>query len=86
MTRIFATPIGKAADASAADDRRVVFRVTAATVPPFVTTTQEASDTQEQLRSSLSDDVLGEFLAEVQKTLGVQLYPENMRRAIGGEY
>ena len=43
VNRIFSVPVGKSASADAGNDNRVVFRVTAATVPPFVTTTQEAS-------------------------------------------
>lgn len=86
VTRIFASPVGKAADAAAGDDRRVIFKVTSATVPPFVTTTQEAGSTDEQLRAAVSEDMIGEFIADIEKAIGVQVYPENMRRATGGEY
>ncbi len=84
VTRIFATPTGKVADA-ASDDGRVLFRVTAATVPPYVTTTQEAERVAEQLRQALADDLLGEYFAMVEKEIGVQTYPDAMRRAIGGD-
>ena len=85
VTRIFATPIGKAASAAADDETRVLFKVTAATIPPFITTTQESAATEGQLRSLVSDDLLAEYLADAEKRIGVTLYPGNVRRAIGGE-
>jgi peptidyl-prolyl cis-trans isomerase D len=84
VTRAFATPVGKSADV-ATEGGRVLFKVTGASVPPFVTTTQEAGALEEQVRTALSQDVLGEYLAELEKEIGVQLYPDNMRRAIGAE-
>ncbi|MBV9078826.1 MAG: SurA N-terminal domain-containing protein [Methylobacteriaceae bacterium] len=85
VARIFATPVGQAADAESQAGARVVFRVASATVPPFVTTTQDAAATEERLRSALADDLLSEYIADAQAKLGVRTYPENIRRAIGGE-
>jgi peptidyl-prolyl cis-trans isomerase D len=82
---VFATPVGRAASSAAADDKRVVFKVTAANVPAYVTTTQQAQAEEDQLRSVLSEDLLSEYVADIQKQLGLQVYPEMMRRAIGGE-
>jgi peptidyl-prolyl cis-trans isomerase D len=84
VTRVFATPVGKAADA-ATETGRVVFKVTVATAPPLVTSTQQASTIEDQLRQALAEDVLAQFMAEIEKQIGVRTYPENMRRAIGGE-
>ena len=84
VTRAFATPVGKAADAAGPEGRRVVFRVRAATMPPFVTTTQEATALAEQLGGTLAEDLLAEYIGDAQKQIGVQTYPENLRRAIGG--
>lgn len=84
VARVFATPVGKAASASDGADR-IVFKITAATVPPFVTTTQESIAADGQARSLVSEEVLAESIAEVEKRVGVTLYPENIRRAIGGE-
>lgn len=84
LTRLFATPVGKAASAQDGTDR-VVFKVTGATVPPFVTTTQESIATDRQLRNLLGEETLAEYITEAKKRVGVTLYPENIRRAIGGE-
>jgi peptidyl-prolyl cis-trans isomerase D len=84
VTRAFATPVGKVADV-AIDAGRALFRVTAATMPPYVTTTQQAEALEDQLRRALADDVLTEYISVVEKQVGVSTNPENMRRAIGGE-
>jgi peptidyl-prolyl cis-trans isomerase D len=85
VNRIFATPVGKAASAASGEDSRVVFKVASATVPPFVTSTSEAARVEEQLRILLSDDLLGQYIAQLQKDLGVSINQQNVRRAIGGE-
>jgi peptidyl-prolyl cis-trans isomerase D len=85
VNRIFATPAGKAASAASADDSRVVFKVESATVPPFVATASEAQRVEEQLRVLLSDDLLGQYIAYLQKELGVSINEQNLRRAIGAE-
>ncbi|HEV7873088.1 MAG TPA: SurA N-terminal domain-containing protein [Enterovirga sp.] len=82
---VFATPVGRAASSAAADDKRVVFKVTAASVPAYVTTTQQAQAEEDQLRNMLSEDLLSQFVADIQKQLGLEVHPDMMRRAIGGE-
>ena len=85
VNRIFATPVGKAASAAGSDESRVVFKVAGATMPPFVTSTSEAQRIEEQLRILLTDDLLAQYIAQLQKDLGVTINQQNMRRAIGGE-
>lgn len=85
VTRIFATPVGKAASVAPDDLSRVLFKVTGAAMPPFVTSTQESAATEDQLRTLLADDLLAEYIEDIQKRIGVTLYPNNVRRAIGGE-
>jgi peptidyl-prolyl cis-trans isomerase D len=85
VNRIFATPVGKNASTAASDDSRVVFKVTGASMPPFVTSTNEAERVEEQLRILLTDDLLAQYIAHLQKDLGVTINQQNMRRAIGGE-
>ena len=85
VNRIFATPVDKAASATASDDSRVVFKVTGASVPPFVTSTNEAQRIEEQLRILLTEDLLAQYIAQLQKDFGVTINQQNMRRAIGAE-
>lgn len=85
VERIFTTPVGKAASAPSGDGR-AVFKVTAATVPAFVAGTPSDRQLVTSLRTALADDVLGEFIAEVQKSAGVNVNQTALRRALGGEY
>ncbi|HMO28420.1 SurA N-terminal domain-containing protein [Enterovirga sp.] len=85
ITLLFATPVGKGGSAAPDDESRIVFKVTGATVPPFMTTTQEAAGAERQLRTLLTDDLLAQYLADVEKRIGVQVFRSNIRRAIGGE-
>jgi peptidyl-prolyl cis-trans isomerase D len=59
--------------------------VTAATVPPFVTTTQEAGRIADQLRLFLADDLIAQYVKQAQQDLGVRIYQDAFRRAVGGE-
>ncbi len=85
VERIFVTPVGKAASAPSGEGR-AVFKVTAATMPAFVPGTPTDTQLVNSLRTALADDVLGEFLAEVQKSAGVSVNQTAFRRALGGEY
>ena len=82
---IFATPVGKAGTA-AAGDSRAVFKVTAATVPAFVADSPSDKQITQSFQAALADDVLSQYISEVQKNAGVKVDPAALRRAIGGEY
>lgn len=84
LAQLFATPVGRAGSASTADGR-VVFRVTAAVVPPFATTTREAASIAQQLQADLAEDLVAQYLAQLQKEFGVTVHPDVLRRAIGGD-
>jgi peptidyl-prolyl cis-trans isomerase D len=81
---IFATAVGKAGSAQAGPDSRAVFKVTAATVPPFTTSTQEAQRLEDQLRIALGDDLLAQYIAEAQKAMTVTINPQALRQVVGG--
>ncbi|KAB1072628.1 peptidylprolyl isomerase [Methylobacterium planeticum] len=85
VNRIFATAVDRAGSA-AAGESRAVFKVTGATMPAFVAGSQSDKTIESNFRTALADDVLGEFIAEVQKSAGVSVNQTAFRRAIGGEY
>ena len=85
VNRIFSVPVGKAGHAANGADGRVVFKVTSATVPPFITTTQEAQRLDTELRNGMGDDLLNEYTAQVRQDLGVTINPQALRQATGGE-
>jgi peptidyl-prolyl cis-trans isomerase D len=85
LPRVFAVPVGKAGSAPGAEDGRVVFRVTAASVPPFVTSTQEAERTEAQLSGNLVGSAIDQLVARARQEAGVSINEAAFRRAIGGE-
>jgi peptidyl-prolyl cis-trans isomerase D len=85
VNRIFAVPVGKAGHAANGPDARAVFKVTSATVPPLVTSTQQAQNTENQLRTALGDDLINQYIAQVRQDLGVTINQQALRQATGGE-
>jgi len=83
--RIFAIPVGKAGHAANGADARAVFKVASATVPPMVTTTQEAQRIEAQLRSGMGDDLVNQYIAQARQDLGVTINQQALRQATGGE-
>jgi peptidyl-prolyl cis-trans isomerase D len=85
VNRIFSIPVGKAGNSANGTDARVVFKVTSATVPPLVTSTQEAQNAETQLRNGMSDDLISQYIAQVRQDLGVTINQQALRQATGGE-
>ena len=85
VARLFATPVGKAASVPSGDAGRVVYKATAAVVPPLVTSTREAASMEEQLRTLIGNDLLSQYVAQLQKEIGVAIDQQALRRAVGGE-
>ncbi|KQT99001.1 peptidylprolyl isomerase [Methylobacterium sp. Leaf469] len=83
VNRIFATAVGKAASAEAGE-RRALFKVTAATMPAYVPGAPADEAIAKRFQSTLADDVLGEYIAEVQKSVGITVNQTAFRRAVGG--
>ncbi|MBF9232551.1 SurA N-terminal domain-containing protein [Microvirga sp. BT350] len=85
VNRIFAVPVGKSGNAANGTDMRGVFKVTAATVAPLLTTTPEAQRFETQLRNGMSDDLISEYIAQARQDLGVTINQQALRQATGGE-
>jgi peptidyl-prolyl cis-trans isomerase D len=85
VARLFAIPVGQAGNAANGTDSRAVFKVTGATVPPLVTTTQEAQNVENQLRNGMSDDLINQYIAQIRQDLGVTINQQALRQATGGE-
>lgn len=82
---IFATPVGKAGSA-ASGASRAVFKVTSATMPAFVPDSASDKTVTQNFQSALADDVLSEYIADVQKNAGVKVDQAALRKVFGGEY
>ncbi|AMJ60114.1 peptidylprolyl isomerase [Bosea sp. PAMC 26642] len=84
VSLIFGTVVGKAGSAALADGSRILFRVDAATVPPYVRTTQEAENFATRLGASVSEDILSQYVGKLQADLGVSINETAFRNATGG--
>lgn len=83
IARIFDTPQGKAAVAAPDDGvGRVVFRVTAITLPADATAVGAQT---EQLLKGIEDDLVTQYLFRLQSELGVQINNTALQRVVGGE-
>lgn len=84
VTRLFAVPVGKAGNVANGEDARIVFKVTGASVPPLLTTTDEAQKIQDQLRTGMRDDLIQEYIAQIRQDLGVTVNEQAVRQIAGG--
>jgi peptidyl-prolyl cis-trans isomerase D len=84
VSLIFGTVVGKAGSAAGPDNSRVLFKVDSATIAPYVRTTQEAENFERVLSSSISEDMLAQYVAKRQADLGVTINETAFRNATGG--
>lgn len=84
VSLIFGTLVGKSAAATGPDNGRVLFKVESATAPSYARTTQEAENFARLLGSSISEDMLAEFVGKRQAELGVSINETAFRNATGG--
>ncbi|CAN7201979.1 SurA N-terminal domain-containing protein [Bosea sp. LjRoot90] len=85
VSLVFGTPSGKAGSAAAANAGRVVFQVKTATVSPYIRTAEEAENFVRLLTSSISEDILAQYVGKLQNDLGVQVNQAALRNATGGQ-
>jgi peptidyl-prolyl cis-trans isomerase D len=64
---------------------RIVFRVTEINVPAFDPASAEAKRYGDTLRQSVADDLFGQYIAQIEATLGVTINEDALRRVAGGE-
>lgn len=86
VQQMFATRVGDAGSAALGDTQRVVFRVTSASAPPYLTTTPQAEAIETRLRNDLSEDMLTQLIAQMQQEIGVTINQTAFNEAIGGAF
>jgi peptidyl-prolyl cis-trans isomerase D len=83
---VFRTAKGAAALADGRNPaERIVFRVSEVTVPSLAPSSEEANRIAEQLKRSLSDDIIGQYLVRLQNDLGVKINESALRQVVGTE-
>ncbi|MBX3538756.1 MAG: SurA N-terminal domain-containing protein [Chelatococcus sp.] len=85
VTQIFAVPAGKAGSVAAGTngDTRVVFVVTEATVPPYITSTGDAVRIRDQMRTAVGEDLISEYTSKLRSELGVTINQQAINNAFG---
>lgn len=86
VTKAFDVPVGAAGSAAKGDDARVLFKVLDSVVPPLDPQAPETAQLEDRYRTSLSEDVLGSYLAKVGSKLGAKVNQEAVRNAAGASY
>jgi peptidyl-prolyl cis-trans isomerase D len=64
--------------------QRMVFRVTDVTDPTFDPASPDGKRLVESVRTSLADDLYGQFVAKLESELGTVINDDLLRRAVGG--
>jgi peptidyl-prolyl cis-trans isomerase D len=83
VTQIFNEPPDGAGSASAGDSR-LVFKITKDTIPPFDPASAETKALQQRANSGLVTDLLSEYVAALERELGVSINQTVLQTATGG--
>lgn len=79
----FQTPVGGAGSTALPGRGRIVFKVTAARVPPADPNDKEFAKLMDDVKSGLSNDLLAQYLQMVQREVGVTINQNALRTALG---
>jgi peptidyl-prolyl cis-trans isomerase D len=86
LAAVFRTPQGAPGSAEGdSPSERIVFQVKEITVPKLDLESPEGKRIAEALQRSVSDDLLNQYLAQVQNDLGVSINQTALRQVVGGE-
>jgi peptidyl-prolyl cis-trans isomerase D len=83
VTRVFSVRVG-AVGAVGNGNERIVFKVNDAVVPVFDPEEQSIKALEPQLRNTLTEDILSQYIARVQDEIGVSINEAAVRLAVGG--
>lgn len=83
VTRAFSVGVG-AVGTVASGNERIVFKVNDALVPPFDPEDQNIKALAPQLRNTMTEDILAQYIARVQDDVGVSINQDAVRLAVGG--
>lgn len=83
---IFATRVGEPGTAPIGETRRIVFTVESARATPFLTTTPAAETIGQRLQGDIAEDLLTQFIAQLQDDVGVSINEQAYREAIGLDF
>jgi len=77
-------PVGGAGSAAPGTESRIVFKVEDSVTPPFDPASKTNVAISAELKQQLTEDVLTEYLAQLQSAQGVSVNPAAVASAITG--
>lgn len=85
VAQVFNVKVGEAGSAATDDGGRILFKVTESFVPPFDGESAPMKQIADQLRTSVADDILSQFIAKLQADAKVTINQTAFRQATGGD-
>ena len=82
---MFDLAVGKAGSSTGPDRGRFVFKVKAARVPPIDPKDTDFTKLMDQVKNGLENDMLSQYLVQVQKEIGVAINQKALQSALGGD-
>lgn len=85
VAQIFDQKVGGVGSTTDAAGDRIIFKVLDAKVPPIDPKDAQLNKILDQVKASLGEDVVGQYLAKLEQELGVRINQQALRTAIGSE-
>ncbi len=83
VAQVFNQPLNGAASVALADGTRAVFRITESKVAPLDHAAPATKQISEQLKASIADDIIAQYLTKLQTDLGVTINDQVYNQIIG---
>jgi len=83
IVRIFGQPVGEIGSAINADLGRVVFKTLSNSVPPMEAESVVMKSISQQLRNSMSEELMSQYLTALRGQMGVKIFEPALRSATG---
>jgi peptidyl-prolyl cis-trans isomerase D len=83
VVQVFNVPVDGAASAPADDGSRILFKVLDAKVPPIDEKSPEFAKLTQQVKGTLDNDIIGQYLEELQAQMGVSVNQRALRSVMG---
>jgi peptidyl-prolyl cis-trans isomerase D len=85
VAQAFNIAVGAAGSAAGEGDTRILFVVTDTTVPPLDPDKPEAKQLDDSLKQALSEDILEQYVSQLEKDIGVAVNSQAMRQVTGSD-
>jgi peptidyl-prolyl cis-trans isomerase D len=85
VAQVFNIAVGAAGSAAGDGDTRILLVVTDSTVPPLDADKPEAKQLDDSLKQALSEDILEQYVGQLERDIGVAVNGQAMRQVTGSD-